>query len=138
MSSSAETDSPLTFTGAYFLTQFRIESKDHALEILGKRIRGLAAKYYAAVQTLTSKLHIFSDELHDDSNSYYVYFQSEDSGPYNMSLFDLFTLKRFARQEIMYALVYNELKVKNGKDEYLTDFLVEDNYDKHWDNYDDS
>ncbi|MBS0943250.1 hypothetical protein JK161_10475 [Leuconostoc mesenteroides] len=149
------------------LSKIDAEDKDHALEILGKRIRGLAAKYYAAIQTLTSKLHIFSDELHDDSNSYYVYFQSEDSGPYNMSLFDLFTLKRFARQEIMYALVYNELKVKNGKDEYLvkplelddidltsffkygrdnvlldivheylTDFFVEDNYDKRWGNYD--
>lgn len=39
------------------LSKIDNKDKDHALEILGKRIRGLAAKYYAVVQTLTSKLN---------------------------------------------------------------------------------
>ncbi|MDP4440978.1 hypothetical protein P4G58_15845 [Lactiplantibacillus plantarum] len=101
------------------LSKIDNKDKDHALEILGKRIRGLAAKYYAVVQTLTLKLNIFSDELHSDSDAYYVYFQNEDLGPYHMSLFDVFTLKRFARQEIIYALIYNKLKGKKDKDQCL-------------------
>jgi len=101
------------------LSKIDNKDKDHALEILGKRIRGLAAKYYAVVQTLTSKLNIFSDELHSDSDAYYVYFQNEYLGPYHMSLFDVFTLKRFARQEIIYALIYNKLEGKKDKDQCL-------------------
>lgn len=111
------------------LSKIDAENKDHALEILGKRIRGLATKDYAIIQTMTSKLNIFSDELHEGSDAYYVYFQHEEYGPYDMSLFDVFTLKRFARQEIMYALVYNELKVKNDKDKYLVKPLELDDID---------
>jgi len=101
------------------LSKIDAENKDHALEILGKRIRGLATKDYAIIQTMTSKLNIFSDELHEGSDAYYVYFQHEEYGPYDMSLFDVFTLKRFARQEIIYALIYNKLKGKKDKDQCL-------------------
>ncbi|WP_273731795.1 hypothetical protein [Leuconostoc mesenteroides] len=101
------------------LSKINGDDKDQALAILGKRIRRMASKYYTAITTLSSKLYLFIDELHAYSNSYYVYFQDEENGPYDTSLFDVFTLKTYARQEILYALIYNELPKKNAQDPWL-------------------
>ncbi len=101
------------------LSKINGDDKDQALAILGKRIRRMASKYYTAITTLSSKLYLFIDELHAYSNSYYVYFQDEENGPYDTSLFNVFTLKTYARQEILYALIYNELPKKNAQDPWL-------------------
>lgn len=98
------------------LSKLDATNKDHALYILGKRIKSVAAKYYSAVTYLALALHISFQELYCNSNSWYVYIQTEDYGPYGMSLFDRFILKQFTRQEIMYALICNELKGSNGND----------------------
>lgn len=75
-----------------------------SLKTLGKVIKRLAKKYYDVINEKSTKMNLYTWELPGDSSSMTVFLGENDS------LIDDLLLQRFSKNEILYLLLYKEIK----------------------------
>ncbi|MGO3468392.1 MAG: hypothetical protein ACTIMJ_03535 [Weissella hellenica] len=77
---------------------------ENSLRKLGETIKHLSQKYYKVIKERSTKMNLYTWELSGDSSSMTVFLGENDS------LIDDLLLQRFSKNEILYLLLYKEIK----------------------------
>ncbi len=99
------------------------------LKTLGKIIKRLAKKYYNIINDKSTEMNLYTWELPGDSSSMTVFLGEKDS------LIDDLLLQRFSKNEVLYLLLYKEIKKIESEIPDPLDIEIDDYFFQNFLNY---